>query len=69
MYKNVLFFFCFVVVVVVVVVVLSSDIVKDKLTSVTVDLQFVQCPDDIDTNLEFYSIIDSVCGPKFRQKC
>ena len=47
---------------------LSSDIVKDKLTSVTVDLQFVQCPDDIDTNLDsFYSIIDGVCGPIFRK--
>ena len=43
---------------------LSSDIVKHKLTLVTVGLQFVQCPDDIDTNLDsfFYSIIDGVCG-------
>ena len=48
---------------------LSSDIVKHKLTSVTIGLQFVQCPDDIDTNLDiFYSIIDGVCGRYLKNK-
>ena len=47
---------------------LRSDVIQDRLNSITNDLQFIESQTDIDYNLScFYEIIDDVCSPTLKK--
>ena len=46
---------------------LRSNVIQDRLNSITIFLQFIESQADIDSNLStFYEIIDDACSPTLK---